>query len=37
VTGPLGFFVAGTLDVSVAWGRWASMELAARLARRLAR
>jgi hypothetical protein len=37
VTGPLGFFVAGVLDVSAAWGRWASMELATRLARRFTR
>jgi hypothetical protein len=37
LTGPLGFFVAGTLDVSAAWGRWAAGELAARLARRVAR
>ncbi|HKG38458.1 MAG TPA: hypothetical protein VKB25_05665 [Conexibacter sp.] len=37
VTGPLAFFVAGVLDVSAAWGRWAAGELAARLARRLAR
>jgi hypothetical protein len=37
LTGPLGFFVAGTLDVSAAWGRWAAHELAVRLARRIAR
>jgi len=37
ITGPLGFLVAGTLDVSAAWGRWALQELAARLARRSAR
>jgi hypothetical protein len=37
VTGPLGFFLAGTVDVSLAWGRWALHELAARLARRSAR
>jgi len=37
VTGPLAFFLAGVLDVSVAWGRWAAQELTARLARRLAR
>jgi hypothetical protein len=37
LTGPLGFFVAGTLDVSAAWGRWAARTLAARLARRFAR
>jgi len=36
-TGPLAFFVAGVLDVSAAWGRWVVQELAARLARRLAR
>jgi hypothetical protein len=34
ITGPAGFFVAGVLDVSAAWGRWALQELAARLARR---
>jgi hypothetical protein len=37
ITGPLGFFVAGTLDVSAAWGRWAAHEIAGRLARRAAR
>jgi hypothetical protein len=37
VTGPLGFFVAGVLDVSAAWGRWGLQELRARLARRVAR
>jgi hypothetical protein len=37
VTGPLAFFVAGVLDVSAAWGRWAATELATRLARRFAR
>jgi len=37
ITGPLGFFVAGVLDVSAAWGRWGAQELAARLARRFAR
>jgi hypothetical protein len=36
-TGPLAFFVAGVLDVSAAWGRWAAQTLAARLARRIAR
>jgi hypothetical protein len=34
LTGPVGFFAAGLLDVSVAWGRWGLQELAARLARR---
>jgi hypothetical protein len=33
-TGPLAFFVAGVVDVSAAWGRWAAIEIAARLARR---
>jgi hypothetical protein len=37
ITGPLGFFVAGVLDVSAAWGRWGLQELAARLARRSTR
>jgi len=37
VTGPLAFFVAGTLDVTVAWGRWGLQELARRLPRRAAR
>jgi hypothetical protein len=37
LTGPLGFFAAGLLDVSAAWGRWAGQELAARLTRRAAR
>jgi len=37
ITGPAGFFVAGVLDVSAAWGRWALQELAVRLARRSAR
>jgi hypothetical protein len=36
-TGPLAFFLAGVLDVSAAWGRWALLELRARLARRAAR
>jgi len=37
VTGPLAFFVAGVLDVTIAWGRWSAQALSARLARRLAR
>jgi hypothetical protein len=37
VTGPLAFFVAGVLDVSAAWGRWALQELGARMARRASR
>src|SRR4051794_28278533 len=37
ITGPVGFFVAGVLDVSVAWGRWALHEMRARLARRAGR
>ncbi|MGN6189728.1 MAG: hypothetical protein ACTHOE_12600 [Conexibacter sp.] len=37
VTGPVGFFLAGVVDVSAAWGRWGLQELAARLARRAAR
>jgi hypothetical protein len=37
VTGPLAFFVAGAVDVSVAWGRWGLQELGRRLARRVAR
>jgi hypothetical protein len=37
LTGPLGFFVAGALDVSAAWGRWGLHEIAARLARRAGR
>ncbi|HEX4806358.1 MAG TPA: hypothetical protein VFU94_10695 [Conexibacter sp.] len=37
VTGPLAFFVAGALDVALAWARWGGQELSARLARRLAR
>jgi len=37
LTGPLGFFVAGVLDVTAAWGRWGLQELAARLARRTTR
>jgi len=36
-TGPLAFLLAGALDVTAAWGRWGAQELAARLARRLAR
>jgi hypothetical protein len=37
VTGPLAFFLAGVLDASAAWGRWAAQTLAARLARRAGR
>ncbi|HEX7291186.1 MAG TPA: hypothetical protein VF250_08680 [Conexibacter sp.] len=37
VTGPVAFFLAGAVDVSVAWGRWALHELARRAARRAAR
>jgi len=37
LTGPVGFFVAGVVDVSAAWGRWGLQELSARLARRVAR
>ena len=37
LTGRVGFFVAGTLDVSVAWGRWGWQELTRRMARRVAR
>jgi hypothetical protein len=37
ITGPLGFFAAGALDVTAAWGRWGLRELAARLARRARR
>jgi len=37
VTGPAGFFVAGVIDVTLAWARWGAGTLAARLARRLAR
>jgi len=37
VTGPLAFFVAGALDVTVLWTRWGVQTLAARLARRLPR
>jgi hypothetical protein len=37
VTGPLAFFLAGVVDVTVAWGRWGLQELRARLARRVAR
>jgi len=36
-TGPLAFFLAGIVDVSAAWGRWALHELRRRLARRVAR
>jgi len=37
ITGPLAFFLAGVVDVSVAWGRWGWQELTARWARRSAR
>jgi hypothetical protein len=37
LTGPPGFFLAGLLDVSAAWGRWALHEMRARLARRTGR
>jgi hypothetical protein len=37
ITSPLAFFVAGAVDVSAAWGRWALQELAARMARRASR
>jgi hypothetical protein len=37
ITGPVGFFAAGVLDVSIAWGRWGLQELATRLARRTGR
>jgi len=33
VTGPVGFFVAGTLDVTAAWARYAAMRIARRRAR----
>jgi hypothetical protein len=33
LTGPLGFLVAGALDVTLAWGRWGLHELARRAAR----
>jgi hypothetical protein len=36
VTGPLAFLVAGVLDATAAWGRWAADSLAARVARRFA-
>jgi hypothetical protein len=31
ITGPLGFFVAGAIDVAAAWGGWALGRLRARL------
>jgi hypothetical protein len=37
LTGPLGFLVAGVLDVALAWGGWGLRELAGRLARRAGR
>jgi hypothetical protein len=37
VTGPLAFFVAGVLDASAAWGRWALHALGERAARRAGR
>jgi hypothetical protein len=36
-TGPLAFFLAGALDVTVAWGRWALGSVAVRAARRVER
>jgi hypothetical protein len=33
LTGPAGFLVAGTLDVTAAWGRYAAMRIARRLGR----
>jgi hypothetical protein len=34
VTGPVGFLLAGTLDLASAWGRWAAGRVRARIAER---
>jgi hypothetical protein len=34
VTGPIGFLVAGTLDLASAWGRWAAGRVRARVGQR---